>query len=341
MNQQKNRATKTICTDYELQGLTGRTAPATVRTWRVEGAGLSRFGFITEDSSKSFDSGLQWGRPLLRDVCKGSRTTAITRAPAPRAQVVGTLFQVMAGSGSPWELQGSCTLVPTSTVWSLGMLLNTGVTGRQGHTAESPGCPGSPQGTGHSRPVGPSPQCHLHRGAGGTKMPLPGSLNLEPRPCGEGRPSSRGSEGPAVLRGLSHKCSPNSHPESGPVRTSRGKAATPGPAKPSEKAQAPALTLRPGSAFQSAALTPAGSALGPRDTRRPGPSVCRAQGPGTLGGHTGHRQRLQDTGRGRRTQHGFSDPEQAALKPPCLQCETGQFTVTSRPVGLSAIIMKK
>lgn len=42
-----------------------------------------------------------------------------------------TLFQVMAGSGSPWELQGSCTLVPTSTVMSLGMLANTGVTRRQ------------------------------------------------------------------------------------------------------------------------------------------------------------------------------------------------------------------
>lgn len=44
---------------------------------------------------------------------------------------VGTLFQVMAGSGSPWELHGSCTSVPDSTVTSLGMLTNTGVTGRQ------------------------------------------------------------------------------------------------------------------------------------------------------------------------------------------------------------------
>jgi hypothetical protein len=42
-----------------------------------------------------------------------------------------TLFQVIAGSGSPWELHGSCTLVPTSTVRSLGVLANTGVTGRK------------------------------------------------------------------------------------------------------------------------------------------------------------------------------------------------------------------
>lgn len=42
-----------------------------------------------------------------------------------------TLLQVMAGCGSPWELHGSCTLVPTSTVRSLGTLVNTGVTRRQ------------------------------------------------------------------------------------------------------------------------------------------------------------------------------------------------------------------
>lgn len=42
----------------------------------------------------------------------------------------------MAGSGSPWELQGSCTLLPTSTVMSLGMLANTGVTARQGGPAD-------------------------------------------------------------------------------------------------------------------------------------------------------------------------------------------------------------
>lgn len=43
-----------------------------------------------------------------------------------------TLFQVTAGSGSPWGRQGSCTLLPTSTVMSLGTLVNTGVTARQG-----------------------------------------------------------------------------------------------------------------------------------------------------------------------------------------------------------------
>ena len=42
-----------------------------------------------------------------------------------------TLFQVTAGSGSPWGRQGSCTLLPTSTVMSLGTLVNTGVTARQ------------------------------------------------------------------------------------------------------------------------------------------------------------------------------------------------------------------
>lgn len=46
----------------------------------------------------------------------------------------GTLFQVMVGSGSPCELHGSCTLEPTSAVWSLGTLLNTGVTGRKEHS---------------------------------------------------------------------------------------------------------------------------------------------------------------------------------------------------------------
>ena len=61
------------------------------------------------------------------------RVPCMTHHPAHASPAaVGTLFQVMAGSGSPWELQGSCTLAPTSTVWSLGMLLNTGVTGRQG-----------------------------------------------------------------------------------------------------------------------------------------------------------------------------------------------------------------
>lgn len=43
-----------------------------------------------------------------------------------------TLFQVTAGSGSPWGRQGSWTLLPTSTVMSLGTLVNTGVTARQG-----------------------------------------------------------------------------------------------------------------------------------------------------------------------------------------------------------------
>lgn len=68
---------------------------------------------------------------LLRTVRRSRELagTCHTRAPPPTG---GTLFQVMTGSGSPWELQGSCTLVPTSTVMSLGMLANTGVTAKQG-----------------------------------------------------------------------------------------------------------------------------------------------------------------------------------------------------------------
>lgn len=74
-----------------------------------------------------------------------------------------TLFQVMMGSGSPWELHGSCTLVPTSTVMSLGMLANTGVTARQG-TPDGKG--GNPEGPGALRVPGCSPAlsvsaCHL------------------------------------------------------------------------------------------------------------------------------------------------------------------------------------
>lgn len=51
-----------------------------------------------------------------------------------------TLFQVTAGL-PPWGRQGSCTLLPTSTVMSLGTLVNTGVTARQGQgcQAQNPG----------------------------------------------------------------------------------------------------------------------------------------------------------------------------------------------------------
>lgn len=84
-------------------------------------------GLAPEGPTAAGNSG-QGGRFPLRGELRagGSRHT---RA---RPTAGGTLFQVMAGSGSPWELQGSCTLVPTSTVMSLGMLAKTGVTARQG-----------------------------------------------------------------------------------------------------------------------------------------------------------------------------------------------------------------
>ena len=69
------------------------------------------------------------------------RSSGQGQLPQPQA-AVPTLFQVIAGSGSPWELQGSCTLLPTSTVVSLGMLVNTGVTARQGARADTRGEPG-------------------------------------------------------------------------------------------------------------------------------------------------------------------------------------------------------
>lgn len=106
------------------------------------GVGLPRLGSVNLLTPAQLGGSLQRGSRLWRLPCPPLQPPPSLLPPPPAAGA--TLFQVTTGSGSPWALQGSCTLVPTSTVLSLGVLANTGVTAKQGRPADNGGDPKTP-----------------------------------------------------------------------------------------------------------------------------------------------------------------------------------------------------